>query len=75
MELEKRQKAEKESLRKFRTKIEEKINIFVQDDSKTSIEFPPMDKIYRSIMYIYAIPFVYIFKIMKYIFVDMKFVK
>ncbi|XP_026480295.1 sperm-associated antigen 7-like [Ctenocephalides felis] len=51
LELEKRQNAEKENLRKFRIKVEEKINQFLKDDTKTKYEFQPMDKIFRSIIH------------------------
>lgn len=32
--------------------VEEKINKFLQDDNAKEYKFPPMDQIYRSIMYI-----------------------
>merc|ERR1719402_686581 len=36
---------------KFRTKIEEKLNIFMQDEKGKSLKFPAMDKFHRSVVH------------------------
>lgn len=49
--LEKKQKEEKNMLNKFRKSIEQKINDFVQDNTKVSLAFEPLDKICRAIIH------------------------
>ena len=34
----------------FRAKVEKKVSEFINDTTRTRLKFPPVDKIYRSIM-------------------------
>ncbi|XP_054714037.1 sperm-associated antigen 7 homolog [Uloborus diversus] len=49
--LEKQQAAQKEKLKHFREKIEKEINDFLQNPEKHKHKFPPMDKVYRTIIH------------------------
>lgn len=46
-----KQKAEKEMLRNFRTKIEKELHDFLNDPKKTRLKYPPMEQIFRSIVH------------------------
>ncbi|KPJ10143.1 Sperm-associated antigen 7-like [Papilio machaon] len=48
--LERKQKDEKNRLKKFRQQVEEKIGEFVKDGRKPSLQFEPMEQTYRSII-------------------------
>lgn len=50
-DLEKRQAREKERLKKFREKIENDMNKFIQDPDKQKIKFDTMDKVGRQIVH------------------------
>ncbi|XP_015601338.1 sperm-associated antigen 7 homolog [Cephus cinctus] len=50
-EQQKRQKIEAERLKRFREKVEEKMNKFIQDDSMKQYKFPSMDQVHRSIIH------------------------
>ncbi|KAF6198184.1 hypothetical protein GE061_007931 [Apolygus lucorum] len=51
LELQKRQDAEKEMLRKFRLKTIKHIGDFVNDPKRTRLKYPPMDKLFRQIVH------------------------
>lgn len=48
--MENKQKEERNMINKFRAKIEEKIYSFIKDRMKPSIQFEPMEQMYRSII-------------------------
>lgn len=45
------QQLKKDTLTKFRKKVEQQTADFIRKTDKPFIEFPPMDRIYRNIMY------------------------
>lgn len=49
--VQRQQMKEKEKLLAFRSDIEKKINEFVVDETKTKLEFPPWNRIYRTIIH------------------------
>lgn len=49
-EVEKRQKVEKEKLRKFKENVEVRINKHFEDKYNIDLKFEPMDKIQRTIV-------------------------
>ncbi|XP_035204992.1 sperm-associated antigen 7 homolog [Stegodyphus dumicola] len=49
--IEKQQAAQKAKLKHFREKIEKEINLFIQDPARQKHKFPPMDKVYRTIIH------------------------
>uniref|UniRef100_A0A224XS18 R3H domain-containing protein n=1 Tax=Panstrongylus lignarius TaxID=156445 RepID=A0A224XS18_9HEMI len=51
MEMEKKQNAEKEMLRKFRLKTEKHITDFINDSKRTRLKFPPLEQIFRAIVH------------------------
>ncbi|XP_075210598.1 sperm-associated antigen 7 [Lycorma delicatula] len=50
-EMLKKQKEEKERLRIFREKTEDRVNKFLQNESEYRLKFEPMDQMYRSIIH------------------------
>lgn len=48
--MEKRQKEEKENYRKFKEKVEDKLNKYFLDVNNKNLKFSPMHQIYRSIV-------------------------
>ncbi|XP_011502436.1 PREDICTED: sperm-associated antigen 7 homolog [Ceratosolen solmsi marchali] len=47
----KHKQAETEIFKKFRTKVEDKINTFLKDDLRKEYKFSAMEQVYRSIIY------------------------
>jgi hypothetical protein len=50
-QMEKSKQREKEMLDKFKTKIQERVNLFIKDGTKEKQQFEPMDKICRAILH------------------------
>lgn len=48
---------EKHEILRFRKYCEERINRFMKDDNRTSLQFQPLDRIYRTVMYGKSSPF------------------
>ncbi|XP_023939343.1 sperm-associated antigen 7 homolog [Bicyclus anynana] len=48
--IERKQKEEKHILNKFCKRVEEKISNFIKDGTKLSLQFEPMDQMYRSVI-------------------------
>lgn len=48
--MERKQKEERSMINKFRKKVEDKIYNFIKDGTKPSMQFEPMDQMYRSII-------------------------
>lgn len=50
-QMEKMRNKQKEELNRFRKYVEDRLNRFGQDDSRKSIEFQPLDKVYRTVIH------------------------
>lgn len=51
-EIERRQKAEKEKMDRFKDRVETKLLTHFMDPKNQMLKFEPMDQIYRSIVYV-----------------------
>lgn len=51
-QLEKQQAYEKRELAKFRSYCEERVNRFIKDEKRKSLQFQPLNQFYRSIVYV-----------------------
>lgn len=49
-QLEKQQAYEKREMAKFRTYCEERVNRFMKDEKRKSLQFQPLNRFYRSIV-------------------------
>lgn len=50
--MQKVQEYEKREIMKFRKFCEERINRFTKDDNRKSIQFQPLPRIYRTVVYV-----------------------
>lgn len=46
-------KKEKDELNRYRKYVEERIERFKRDEKRKSLQFEPMDKIYRTVVYVF----------------------